>query len=97
MCVIVLLGAGGGKFSDGHVRDTIASYQRDGLGRGRPHLLFRVRRRAGQPYGQIAERDAIEPLSVEQMRAQRRAIEAGLRFAGSLPELATYDIREFVY
>jgi hypothetical protein len=52
----------------------------------------------GQPYGQIAERDEVEPLTVEQMRAQRCAIEAGLRF-GSPPtfRVATYDIREFVY
>ena len=51
----------------------------------------------GQPYGQIAERDAVNSLTVEQMHAQRHAIEAGLRFAGSPPKLATYDIREFVY
>jgi hypothetical protein len=51
----------------------------------------------GQPYGHIAERDAVKSLTVEQMHAQRHAIEAGLRFAGSSPKLATYDIREFVY
>jgi len=31
------------------------------------------------------------------MLAQRREIEAGLRFPGQPPRLATYDIREFVY
>jgi hypothetical protein len=51
----------------------------------------------GQPYGQIAEYDAVKPLTVDQMRAQRRAIESGLKFIGAPPKLATYDIREFVY
>ena len=97
VCVIVLLGAGGSKFSDGHVRDTIAAINVMDLGVGDLIYFSEFVAAPGQPYGKIAERDAIEPLTVEQMCGQRRVIEAGLRFAGSPPRRATYDIREFVY
>lgn len=97
VCTIVLLGAGGSKFSGGHVRDTIAAINTMDLGAGDLIYFSEFVAAPGQAYGKIAERDAIEPLTVEQMHTQRRAIEAGLRFAGSPPRLATYDIREFVY
>jgi radical SAM superfamily enzyme YgiQ (UPF0313 family) len=97
VCIIVLLGAGGGKFSAGHVQDTIAAINTMHLGAGDLIYFSEFVAAPGQPYGKIAERDAIEPLTVEQMHTQRRAVEAGLRFAGSPPRLATYDIREFVY
>jgi hypothetical protein len=96
VCVIVLLGAGGDRFSDGHVRDTIEVINAMGLGAGDLIYFSEFITAPGQPYGRIAERDQIGPLSVERMRAQRRAIEAGLKFAG-MPKCATYDIREFVY
>ncbi len=97
VCVIVLLGAGGARFSKGHVRDTIEAINAMGLGTGDLIYFSEFVAMPGQPYGQIAERDQIESLSVEQMRAQRRAIEARLEFPGSRPKFATYDIREFVY
>jgi hypothetical protein len=97
VCVIVLLGAGGGKFADGHVHDTIRAINAMELGAGDLIYFSEFIATPGQPYGQIAERDAVKSLTVEQMHAQRHAIEAGLRFAGSPPKLATYDIREFVY
>jgi len=97
VCVIVLLGAGGARFSAGHVRDTIEAINAMGLGTGDLIYFSEFVAMPGQPYGQIAERDQIESLSVEQMRAQRRAIEARLEFPGSRPKFATYDIREFVY
>jgi hypothetical protein len=97
VCVIVLLGAGGHQYADGHVRDTIAVINAMELGAGDLIYFSEFVSVPGQPYGQIAERDRVAPLSVEQMRTQRRAIESGLRFPGSPPKFATYDIREFVY
>jgi radical SAM superfamily enzyme YgiQ (UPF0313 family) len=97
VCVIVLLGAGGDKFADGHVRDTISAIHAMNLGAGDLVYFSEFVATPGQPYGQIAKEDEAEPLTAEQMRAQRRMIEAALRFAGSPPKLATYDIREFVY
>jgi hypothetical protein len=97
VCVIVLLGAGGGKFAEGHVCDTIEVINAMQLGEGDLLYFSEFVAAPGQPYGQIAERDSVWPLSVEQMRAQRLAIEAGLAFPGLRPRFATYNIREFVY
>lgn len=97
VCVIVLLGAGGARFSGGHVRDTIEAINAMGLDADDLIYFSEFVAMPDQPYGRIAEHDQIEPLSIEQMRWQRRAIEAGLEFPGSRPKLATYDIREFVY
>jgi hypothetical protein len=94
---MVLLGAGGTKFAKGHIQDTIAAINAMGLGVDDLVYFSEFVASPDQPYGRIARADQIEPLSVEQMQAQRREIEAGLRFAGQPPKLATYDIREFVY
>jgi hypothetical protein len=97
VCVIVLLGAGGTRFAEGHVRDTIDVVNVMALGAGDLIYFSDFVSLPGQPYGQIAERDDVEPLTVDQMHAQRREIESGLKFTSALPKLATYDIREFVY
>jgi hypothetical protein len=97
VCVIVLIGVGGEKFAAAHVRDTIEAIHSMHLGAGDLVYFSDFVSAPGQPYGQIAAQDHIEPLNAVQMRAQRRAIETGLRFAGAPPKLASYDIREFVY
>jgi hypothetical protein len=97
VCVIVLLGAGGTHFAEGHVRDTIQAINSMALTAGDLIYFSDFVFLPGQPYGQIAERDAVEPLTADQMRAQRREIESGLEFTSAPPKLATYDIREFVY
>jgi len=97
VCVIVLLGAGGTRFAEGHVRDTIQAINSMALGAGDLIYFSDFVSLPGQPYGQVAERDDVEPLTVDQMHAQRRAIESGLKFSGAPPKLSAYDIREFVY
>jgi hypothetical protein len=97
VCIIVLLGAGGDRFDAGHVRDTIEVINSIELGAGDLVYFSEFVALPSQPYGQIAERDGILLPSAERMRAQRREIEAGLRFPGLPPQFATYDIREFVY
>jgi hypothetical protein len=97
VCVIVLLGAGGTRFAEGHVRDTIDVVNVMALGAGDLIYFSDFVSLPGQPYGQIAEHDAVKPLTVDQMRAQRREIASGLKFTGAPPKLAIYDIREFVY
>jgi radical SAM superfamily enzyme YgiQ (UPF0313 family) len=97
VCIIVLIGAGGVKFSEGHTRDTIQAINAMGLGAGDLVYFSEFVATPGQPYGRIAARDDIRPLSAEQMRAQRSEIESRLQFPDSRPKLATYDIREFVY
>ncbi len=97
VCIIVLLGAGGDKFAERHVRDTIKVINAMELGTGDLVYFSGFVATPEQPYGRIAARDHIEPLSMEEMRAQRREIEVGLKFPGPRPKLAAYDIREFVY
>jgi hypothetical protein len=97
VCVIVLLGAGGDKFGDGHVRDTIEAINAMDLGAGDLVYFSEFVASPNQPYGQIADRDQVMPLSVGQMRAQRREIEASLRFPSTPAKFAIYNIREFVY
>jgi hypothetical protein len=97
VCVIVLLGAGGKKFAERHVRDTIEAINAMELGAGDLVYFSELVATPGQLYGRIAARDDVKPLSVEQMRAQRGEIESRLRFPSSHPRLATYDVREFVY
>ncbi len=98
--IVVLLGAGGERFSDAHVEETAAALRSMRLGRedvvyfsefvDDPSLRY-ARRAAG-------EKD-LHPLPPERAAEQRMRIAAAVRAAGPerSPRLATYDIREFVY
>jgi radical SAM superfamily enzyme YgiQ (UPF0313 family) len=94
--VIVMLGMGGKRYGKGHVRDTIAAVNRMELGRG-DLLYFSEFIPAGTPYETHIDAPELRPLSRPQMQAQREAIVSGLRFGKERPQIATYDIREFVY
>jgi hypothetical protein len=48
-------------------------------------------------YPLIAAVSGVRPLSPAARAAQRAEIRAGLRFGGPSAQVATYDIREFVY
>jgi hypothetical protein len=45
----------------------------------------------------MAASAGIRPLTAEERRSQEARIRAGLRFKTGRPQLAAYDIREFVY
>jgi radical SAM superfamily enzyme YgiQ (UPF0313 family) len=96
--VIVMLGLGGERFADGHVRDTVMSVNQMRLGKG-DLLYFSEYTPTGTAYSPKKPWD--EPdlrfLSRDEMKAQRAAIIAGLCFGDARPRIATYDIREFVY
>jgi radical SAM superfamily enzyme YgiQ (UPF0313 family) len=98
--VIVLLGAGGTRFSEAHVRDTAAALTRMELG-SRDLLYFsEFVEDASLEYGRRAGGAAdLRPLGPSECLAQRDAIVAAYRPADPTapPRAATYDIREFVY
>jgi radical SAM superfamily enzyme YgiQ (UPF0313 family) len=94
--VIVLLGIGGKRFAKGHIRDTIAAVNQMELGSG-DLLYFSEFIPAGTPYETHIAAPELSPLSRSQMQAQREAIISGLRLDERRPQIATYDIREFVY
>jgi len=98
--VIVLLGAGGERFSEAHVRETAAVLTRMGL--GRRDLLY---------FSELVDDPALEygrraagvpdraPLGPSRCAEQREGILSSFRpvDAAAPPRTATYDIREFVY
>jgi hypothetical protein len=97
--VIVLLGAGGERFHESHVRRTAAALARMRLGPA-DLLYFSEFVDDGKPeYGRRASSGDLQPLTPARCMEQRRAIVEAWRGAatGPAPRIATYDIREFVY
>jgi hypothetical protein len=90
--VIVLLGAGGERFAEAHVRETVRVLNALPLGKGDYIYLSPLVVKPGSAY------DA-PLLSPEQIRNQEQAIRAGLTFDAvrGRPYLARYEIESFVY
>jgi radical SAM superfamily enzyme YgiQ (UPF0313 family) len=95
--VIAMIGLGGRAFAAGHVRDTVAAINAMGLGDGDLLFFSELVEVPGTAYPASAAAAGIEPLQVEERLAQAEAIRAGLVFAARPPQLARYDVREFVY
>jgi hypothetical protein len=95
--VIVMVGLGGREFAAGHVRDTITAVNEMGL--GATDLLFfsDLAETPDTAYPQTAAAHNIQPLSLDDRLAQMAAIRAGLVFKRRPPQVARYDVREFVY
>jgi hypothetical protein len=79
------------------VRDTVAAVNEMGLGAGDLLFFSELTEIPGTAYPKVAAAADIEPLSVRERLAQADAIRAGLRFAGPAPQMAKYDVREFIY
>jgi len=97
--VIVLLGVGGERYAEQHVAYTIAAINAMRLGGGDIVYFSEFVDWPGSEYTQRAAAASIVPLSGEQVRAQRAAMQAGFAFPDPThpPKLALYDIRRFVY
>ncbi|ABU59628.1 radical SAM protein [Roseiflexus castenholzii] len=95
--LIVLVGLGGDRFAAGHVVDTVALLNRMPLGAGDIVYFSTLVERAQAPYSARSAEAGIRPLDIAELRAQRQAIVEGLRFGSSGPQIATYDIHEFIY
>ena len=96
---IVLLGLGGDRYGDAHVRDTVKALNAMGLGSGDMVYFSEMVAPPELEYaGQMAEM-GIRPLTSCEMKAQMSAIREGLAFPdpGRRPKVAVYDIRRFVY
>jgi len=97
--IIVLLGAGGQRFADVHVRDTIAAINKMNLDLDDLVYFSELIESEGMEYTRDAFQAHLKPLAPEERIAQGEKIEAGLRFTeeGGVPHISRYDIREFVY
>jgi len=93
--VIVMIGLGGERFGEGHVRDTLAALNRMPLGRGDLLYFSELVEEPDTPYPRLAAQHDIHALDHEARAAQRAAIRAGLN--PTEVKISNYDIREFVY
>lgn len=97
--VIVMLGLGGDRYSAGHVRDTVHAVNQMELSHN-DLLYFSEFVASGTGFSPLENSlDTLDPGPLPQpnIKTQREAIIAGLRFARRRPQIAAYDIREFLY
>lgn len=97
--VIVLLGAGGERYFQAHVDETIGLLRRMPLGRGDYVYLSPLVAMPGAEHGRQLRDEQIEPLSPSRMAEQQRLIRAGLAATARQggPYVARYDVAHFVY
>jgi Radical SAM superfamily len=95
--VIVMIGLGGRAFAGGHVRDTVSALNQMGLGAGDLLFFSELIEVPGTAYPLAAAAASVEPMPADERMAQAEAIRTGLVFEGPPPQLAKYDVREFIY
>lgn len=97
--VIILLGAGGHKYAQGHIRDTIRSLNAMHLDMDDIIYFSELIEHDDLQYTRNAFANDLRPLSSDERLAQQSEIESRLRFSqtGGTPHISRYDIREFVY
>lgn len=97
--LIVLLGAGGHRFEQSHIRETIRVLNQLPLDADDLIYFSELIESEGMPYVSTAYANHLLPLTSGERIQQGEMIEAGLRFseAGGTPHISRYDIREFVY
>jgi hypothetical protein len=94
--VIVIVGLGGVRFAENHVRDTVAALHQMGLTRGDLVYLSDLVEPHRREYSALVASASIRALTPDEREIQRRRIRAGLKFAAAPARVVTYDIREFV-
>ncbi len=95
--VIVMVGLGGDRFAAEHVVGTAEAVNQMHLGAGDLLYFSDLVEWPGSPYLASTEDAGIRPLDAAERMAQRRAIESRLVFTAPPPQMATYDVREFIY
>lgn len=97
--IIILLGAGGHRFAEGHVQDTISALDNMQLDLHDQIYFSQLLEQSGTQYSQDAFAEQLDPLSNDEIEAQWSQIQVGLHFteASGTPHMARYDIREFIY
>jgi radical SAM superfamily enzyme YgiQ (UPF0313 family) len=95
--VIAMVGLGGDRFADAHMMETAEAINAMHLGAGDLVYFSDLVDLPGSPYLKAAGDAGIRGLDAGERLAQRQAIRSRLAFARPAPQMATYDIREFVY
>jgi len=95
--VIVMIGLGGDRFEAGHIADTATALNAMGLGAGDLVYFSDLVEMPGTEYPALAADRSIRPLTSTEREAQRQSIRRRLSFAGEPPQIAVYDVLEFIY
>ena len=95
--VVVMLGVGGQRYADRHVRHTVDVLNAMRLDAADLLYFSEYVAQPGTEYDLRAAEAAIGTLTPAELKAQRAAVQAGLAFGGPPPRVAVYDIREFAY
>ncbi|MCS7048078.1 MAG: radical SAM protein [Verrucomicrobiae bacterium] len=98
VAVIVLLGAGGHRFAEAHVRDTVRLLNALPLQRGDYIYLSPLIIYPGGPYEVTALHDGVRPLTPVELDEQERQIRAQLHWTRRAPpHVARYELETFTY
>jgi radical SAM superfamily enzyme YgiQ (UPF0313 family) len=93
--LIVLVGAGGRRFAEPHLRDTLDAIRSLELGRDDVVFLSPFVDVEGSRYAARAERDGVLPLTPAEVDAQTNAFRKALK--GRPHKVVLYDLRRWVY
>jgi radical SAM superfamily enzyme YgiQ (UPF0313 family) len=97
--VIVLVGAGGDKFAEAHVRNTARILNAMPLDEGDIIYFSELVDTPESAYSTKIRKAGIRPLGWDEIQQQLLRLRAGLSFsgAGKSPKVSYYDVREFIY
>jgi hypothetical protein len=95
--VMVITGLGGVQYFKSHMLDTAQALTQMGLGPGDLLYFSELVEKAGSAYWPLAAQAGLTPLGSDECQAQRNGIRANTQFVGGSPQIASYDIRAFVY
>lgn len=97
--VIILLGAGGDRYADGHVADTVRLLNAMPLGRGDIIYFSDFVDQPGAPYAALASVAGVRGLDATAMRRQETAIRSAFapRDPRHPPQFSRYNVDEFIY
>lgn len=96
--IIILVGAGGGRYYQEHVSQTLNLINSLSLAQGDLIYLSPLKTTQDDPYSRKMRKAGMISLSTEELLRQLQEIRAGIKQKDShSPQIALYDIREFVY
>lgn len=97
--VIILVGAGGAKYAEQHVRHTVNLINALPLEQNDLIYFSELVDHPQSEYSALLREADIRPLTIGEIEHQMTLMRAGFRFANfdSAPKVSYYDIREFIY
>jgi hypothetical protein len=97
IALILMVGVGGARFGEPHVRETLDLLHGLPLSAGDIVYLSPFREQQGSAYAARARSEGIEPLDQRALDEQYRALRDGIRERHPAVRATRYDIREFIY